>query len=518
MPTSPERLLALFAGNEAAHGTHGEPDWDAAKGKWAIRRTAKSLRLPATADLWAQHVAGTRPLGVVPVLNDGTCTWGSIDVDEYDADVLKLVSEVERAKLPLVPCRSKSGGLHLFLFLDRPTPAADVIATLRDVAARLGVAGSEIFPKQSQVLAERGDVGSWIVMPYFGGDFGGKLRAQVGLRKTGGEMSLEEFLDLAERSRQTPEQFATLRDRRGRKAAASNGAPFADGPPCLQHLAGAGVAPGGQNNTLLMMGIYYKRKSPGGWRVLLEQANEQFLQPPGSAEGLQHVISSLERKDYEYTCKVEPMCSHCDSGTCMTRKFGVGDGGNFPRISSISKLNIEPPIWFIDVEDRRLELSTEDLQLYVKFHRACMERLDRSYSLMNQAAWMRVLNDAMQNVTIIDAPPDVDERERFREMLEEFLTNRQHGQQKEDLLTGRPWENAEESRYYFRLSDLQKFLAREGQRDVSRGRLARRLQGLGGSSKFFNIRGRGCNAWFVPSAVVGAAVEVPIPPHKETPI
>jgi hypothetical protein len=35
------RFASLFAGGDA-HGTHGVPDWDEAKGKWAIKRTARA--------------------------------------------------------------------------------------------------------------------------------------------------------------------------------------------------------------------------------------------------------------------------------------------------------------------------------------------------------------------------------------------------------------------------------------------------------------------------------------------
>lgn len=528
MKDAATKLLDLFAGNEAAHGTHGEPEWDPAKSKWAIRSTARSLRTPATADLWRAHLKGTTPLGVVPVRADGTVVWGTIDLDEYENDVMEVVGRVERDKLPLVPCRSKSGGLHLFLFLKEAVPAGEVIFSLRNLAARLGIAGSEIFPKQTQVLSERGDIGSWIVMPYFGGDFGGKLREQVGLKKTGSAMTVTEFIAAAEAAKLTPQELRDLGNlhanagskgkRKANGSAAATG-PFSDGPPCLQHLSALGIEPGGQNNTLMMMGIYFKRKDPGSWKKQLEDANSKWFVPPHPAEGLTQVIKSLERKEYEYTCKVEPMCSHCDSQLCVTRKFGVGDGGNFPRISSISKLNIEPPLWFIDIDDRRLELTTEELQQYGKFHRACMDSLNRCYAMMSQGNWLKVVNEAMQNVTIIEAPRDAGEPERFRELLEDFLTNRLKGTQKEDLLLGRPWEDEETKRHFFRLSDLQRFLINEGMmRNIERTKIIRRLEVLGGGAYFFNVRGKGINVWWVPIDSVQRTPDLPPPPHPESPI
>ena len=126
-----EKMMALFAGRMDAHGTHGEPQ---RKGlKWEIKTTARTLREPVTVEIWQKHLEGKRPLGVVAIDENATCHWGSIDFDEYDdIDVVALIRAAER--WPLVPCRSKSGGLHFFLFTSEPVPAGDMLATLTAIA------------------------------------------------------------------------------------------------------------------------------------------------------------------------------------------------------------------------------------------------------------------------------------------------------------------------------------------------------------------------------------------------
>ena len=122
--TPAQRIMKLFAGNEENSGTHGIPDLDPNGVKWTIKSTAKTLAVPVTEALWQQHLDGKRPLGVIPIrISDSKCFWGSIDIDQYDLDAGEIVARVEKAKLPLVPCRSKSGGLHLFLFANEPVPA-----------------------------------------------------------------------------------------------------------------------------------------------------------------------------------------------------------------------------------------------------------------------------------------------------------------------------------------------------------------------------------------------------------
>jgi hypothetical protein len=190
------RLSGLFAGHDAWHGTHGVPEWDAEKSKWKIKSTACTLPGAATEHLWRAHLDGRHPLGVMPIRRDSTCSWGSIDVDDYALDVVTVVGRVRKAGYPLVPCRSKSGGLHLFLFLREPEPAAAVRKCLAAIASALDYPDAEIFPKQDQLAED--DKGSWILVPYFGGDFDGKLCMQRGVKTSGSDMTVEEFAAAAE--------------------------------------------------------------------------------------------------------------------------------------------------------------------------------------------------------------------------------------------------------------------------------------------------------------------------------
>lgn len=513
--------MELFRGFSGAHGTHGEPHREPDSLKWAIKRTADTRREPYTLEMWEQHLAGKRPLGIMPICEDGTCWWASIDFDEYDTNLLELVDKVAAMKLPVVPCRSKSNGLHLFFFFSEPQSAALVQSVLRDVSAALGIAGSEIFPKQTALLAERGDLGSWMVMPYYGDTFGGKLREQVGLKRTGSEMTDLEFLSAAEKARIA--DVATIAvsrppvrgEKRGEKAEHE---PFDDGPPCLQHLARQGVERGGQNNTLFMMGLYYRRLDPADWQSRLEEANRKFFTPPLPAEQVAGTIKSLGKKEYEYTCSVEPMASHCDSRTCRRRRYGVSSSADYPDITGLSVLDAEPAIWFVSVDGGRLEISTDDLQRYDRFHRVAMERLHRCYMPMKHDTWTKIVAKAMSSVEIIPVSGDVGVQARFVELLEEFCTNRQRGSRREDIMVGKPWEDDETGRHYFRLRDLQRYLERENFKQLSRGAIGVILKDrLGGDSMQMSIRGHNRHVWWVPVAALQSTPEVPVPtlPRRE---
>ena len=108
------RFKAIFAGLDIAYGTY-KIEGSRHDGKQAGK--AVVVRKPPTDDLWEKHLKGVEPsLGIIPIRADNSCTWGCIDIDQYPLDHKGLVAKIRRLELPLVVCRSKSGGAHVFLF------------------------------------------------------------------------------------------------------------------------------------------------------------------------------------------------------------------------------------------------------------------------------------------------------------------------------------------------------------------------------------------------------------------
>ena len=136
------------------------------------------------------HLDGERPLGIIAIREDSTCLWGAVDIDKYDLDHAQLVRDLAELGAPAIVCKTKSGGAHVYLFFSEPIPAQTVIDKLRELASALGHGDAEIFPKQAQVLLERGDLGNWLNMPYFDS----RRTERYAVESDGRGMSVEMFL------------------------------------------------------------------------------------------------------------------------------------------------------------------------------------------------------------------------------------------------------------------------------------------------------------------------------------
>ena len=483
-----QRIMSLFEGMAEAHGTYAVED----KGPGKKGGKALTIREPVTEELWAAHIKGTGAgLGIIPIRSDNSCLWGAIDIDQYDLKLDVFAKMINAKGLPLVPFRSKSGGCHLIMFLKEPVQATDLQKKLAEIAASLGYGRSEIFPKQSKVLIEKGDLGNWLNMPYFAGDEG----TRYALDGTGKAMSLGRMLDIAENKRLTSKQMSDIK-------VVTEHEDIKDGPPCLEALVVQGFPEGTRNNGLFALGVYCRKAFPDTWDKVLEEYNSKFMKPPLNSKEVQAIIKAVNKKDYNYKCNDQPICNFCNAGLCRTRQFGIG-GGGLPTMTGMAKLPTDQPVWFLDVNGVRLELDTEELQQQSRFQKACMNAINFMPPRINDHQWQALIQALLDGCDILAKPKEAGVGEQFEELVTSFITDaRMKANSQEELLLGRPWygvdpDDTVTARIYIRLRDLEEYLHRHNFKYFTRTQMTSRLQGMPfiGKSHFMKIKGRGVNVY-----------------------
>lgn len=304
-----EQFMQLFKGSDFAHGITTVTGKTSDKGKAEVR--CRTVNGPTNVELWEKHLKGEQGLGIIPIRSDSTCGWGAIDIDDYNIDLHVLEKNITKLKLPLVLCRTKSGGAHLYLFLKEAATAKEVRRILTNWIAALGFPpNTEIFPKQD-LLAGHRNVGNWLNMPYF--DSGQTKRYCI---KDGEIINAQEFVAyataMAVNEVDLKELFAT------------NNIEFSDGPPCLEQLAKDGFPEGSMNNALFDCGVYAKNKFPDEWEDKIPEYNDRFFH--GKQAEVHNTIKSLNKKDYFYMCNQPPINQFCDKVKCRKREFGIVQG------------------------------------------------------------------------------------------------------------------------------------------------------------------------------------------------
>jgi len=137
------------------------------------------------------------------------CKFGAIDVDIYNKpeELKRIVEEIYSKKLSLVPCFSKSSGLHLYIFFKDLVPASALRKYLISLNKKLKINAKEVFPKQTELKynekKKKFEIGNGILLPYKSSIHSSKGHytdcKNVWIKNSNMEHGdLEEFLDYAE--------------------------------------------------------------------------------------------------------------------------------------------------------------------------------------------------------------------------------------------------------------------------------------------------------------------------------
>ena len=491
------RFFDLFKGNDRAHGTFNVQTDREKDGK--KQGVARILREETTVGHWAKHLSGDTGLGVIPIRDDNACYWGAIDIDSYTLDHSVLCAKLKKHELDGVVCRSKSGGAHLYFFFKSEIPAAKLQPKLTEIAALLGHAGCEIFPKQTTILVERGDTGNFLNMPYFMGE----NTTRYGFDRNGVSLGCEEFLDYAEQAKYELVDFLDIET-----AVKGSTEVLPHGPPCLQHLCAQGFGEGGRNNALFSLGVYARLSDKQNWEKLVQQYNLDFLKPPLPANEVATIIKQLEKKEYFYKCDDQPIVSFCNKDLCMTRKFGVGPGQRNNDLSSLTKINGDPPIWLLNVDGHRVELSTDALISQSLFQKECVSQINKYPVAMNSKAWQARMQMLLDSLTVIEVPPEATLKGAFEDLLASFCCDRAKGTEREDILQGiAVWVDG---KVFFQIKDIMKHLQVNNFFQYTANRVGLRLKELGSEKMFWSIKGKGIHVWSFKEDFFGEAANMVI--------
>jgi hypothetical protein len=476
-----EKFRKLFVGGSQAHG-----EWHPgnAHGEQAVTRHTE-----ASPGDYSKHLEGKIGLGLVPVHTNGTCRFAAIDIDVDTIDHAELYRAVTARKIPVTVCRSKSGGAHLYCFFEEPgLKASTVRRLLGDWARVLGYPTAEIFPKQDKVSEK--NIGSWINLPYFGGDE--TTRYAVGAH---GALGLEEFLSRV--------RYYNPDD----KVDAAPSASLATMPPCLRCLTETGLGEGQRNQGLFNFAVFYRKSDPANWEQRVRDHNKNFVSPPLSDREVQGVFNSVGRTKYQYTCGQAPVSQYCDEVACKKVKFGVGhkpwqEDGSFEDItvSNCRRLNSNPPLYIVDVNGLELELAWEDLFVYQKFRGLVGKKLNIVAPLLKQPQWemqVKILLDERQEIM---APEDASLEGLVKSKFHEFLSLRERADSKDDLARGLPV--TEGSVVLFRMADFKHYLQGFKLDKLEGPTVFNLLRRDGCEYKVVDIQGKFITVWAYPVSKV----------------
>jgi hypothetical protein len=407
-------------------------------------------------------------------------------------DHVKAEEKIKALGLPLVLCRSKSGGGHFYCFTSEPVPAAVMRARLEEWTALLGMADTtEQFPKQAERYNEN-DVGNWINLPYFDADKTNRYAI-----RDGRIIGLLEFLDYAESLRQTAEQMGISH------SPSEDETIFYEGPPCLQTIEEqGGFVQGTKKEGMFSATVYLRKRFPDDWQKRVDVVNQKMAGL--LSDEVQGIIKQVNKKNYSYKCKHPPINSVCNRRLCRTRQYGVGEtdsvearGYAIGALTRYDSSNGDEPLFAMEVNGKRVLVTTSQLYSRDEFNRACISQANVIPVHMTPVRWLKFLNDLLPTADIVPLPEDAGPMGQLWEHVIMFLTQSVMAPELAKIVLGVPYREGDI--IYFRSIDLFNYLNSRRISYKSPQQVWELLRRHNADKKFANVGGRGMNIWTIPA-------------------
>jgi len=347
-----EKYIQIFNGYKGAYGV---ADWTNVKIDPVSGKKKPDYRWnfePFTDQIFIDHLSGAKSVGIQPTNENSEVKFGLIDIDPnnyVNYDKKFFIDKIQEFKLPLIPIESKSGGLHLFIFMKEFVSAALLVSFLSNLLPLFNLKpDNEIFPKQTQLTkdAETGELrpGQFINLPYY------KKTQRQALNVDGTPFTFEQFIPLVESNLVNPDQLNAITEGIDKQIYEGTDEDFKDGPPCLAHLSKIMKDPlfDGRDRFMYNYHVFVKLKYKDTWKQKVKNAPVKYFEEQYANAWddklLNAKVRSWNRSEKGFTCTKEPISLHCKKGICVKKKFGVlaGSKGTYPELTNLKKIALEP--------------------------------------------------------------------------------------------------------------------------------------------------------------------------------
>lgn len=422
-----QSFFMLFKGKSNTYVRNELPKTAPEKGQ-KIKTKITQNEGKVDAELLSHHLDGDYGIGICPVNAEGKCFFGVLDIDYYKHKIKRVLDFIREYQLPLLPFRSKSGGLHVYLIVSKAVSAKKMREALNLVSYYFaldnlyGKGKVEIFPKQEKAEG----FGSAVTLPYFNCENPYTYLLDL----EGNAVPFDEALLYLRQHITTLDSLKEALDK----------LPYNDAPPCIQRILlseDVGGEDTGRNNFLFSYAVYAKKKYGNGFESYVNEINDNF-EVPLEQSAVDGLIESVKSHEYPYKCKDIPCNAFCDKVQCKKREFGLGrDKGHFTGIEYgqlYRYMSAEPYyVWELRLQGsetpfKNVIFKDEGYLIDQKnFAKMCVRYLNQAPMQVSNNDWYAVLNSVLPNIQEVEVKTESDTSalSQLRSAFVRYLANKQ---------------------------------------------------------------------------------------------
>ncbi len=412
---------------------------DSTTGKFKVKHGWAGKQLTSTDYL--QHLKGEKSIGIQPCDDNGFVSFGAIDIDSkayQDFSPKKYLEIIEKNNLPVIPVKSKSGGLHLYIHTKEKVKASFLRNFLDKLLYTLELnPTTEIYPKQPELgTGPDGSYtnGNFINLPYY------NKNERVALNLDGTEFTFDQYIKVVDANLKTEKELNEFIDAHISKILTGGAEEFADGPPCLQAISktidDSNKLPDERDRFLFNYMVFCKKKYPDLWeKRVLEGARKYILYDEewGDKKVLDK-IKSWRKPTAGHLCDQDPIRNFCIKSECAKRQFGYMSDKQkkFPQLSALIRIDYQPEpefrftVNFNDKQDGEMskQVVARDINYLMDMEKC--RRLIGSHTpiappRIKQDEFQTIIENLKETETVQPPPLGTSPKELLHKYLEEHI-------------------------------------------------------------------------------------------------
>ena len=229
-----------------------------------------------------------------------------------------------------------------------------------------------------------------------------------------------------------------------------------------------------QQLSLFFWGVS-KKKDEENFVQTLGELNRGLKYPLSDEELERTIISSLQKKDYNYRCSVSPCVDFCHKQVCKKRDFGIGKHeGYFSNLEYGQLFQYKMAMPYYEWEVRGLGKddykllrfkSEEEILKQDVFIRLCMREIYELPFKIMQVEWYKKVQEALKDIKVvtIQTEDDTSPIVILKDLMNEFLVGRTPAVSRNEIFAKRAFYNTVKEEYWFRPKDLTDYIFRQKQ-------------------------------------------------------
>ena len=350
-----KKFIEIYSGLKRTYG-YAKMDQVTLSDEGKLRPVYGWSGYPIKEQDYIDHLNGSKAIGIQPCDDEGRAKFGAIDIDDKQHSYKnfpfqKYLDLVVKYNLPVIPIKSKSGGLHLCVFFKEKVSALFIRNFFDKILMTLGLPSNiEIYPKETEIpKREDGtyEFGHFINLPYF------RKEERLALNPNGGFFTFEQFIKVVELNLQTESTINEFTNSHIKSLLQGGNEEFEEGPPCLQILTKNKLVDG-RDRFLYNYMVFAKKAYPDGWEEKVKEAARNYFEYDKNWDDkkVELKIRSWRKETKGHTCSEDPIKDFCIKSECIKRKFGIlsDKKKKYPKISGLQKYEYPEPEYTFNIE------------------------------------------------------------------------------------------------------------------------------------------------------------------------